>query len=312
MILKRGITMDDRQKRTIFRAIIRDTGNSIRRNSFMSLASVFSIMAALVILGLFLILTINVRRLTTNVESSLEVQVFLTEKCTDKEKAAIRSALENNELVATVTEESKAQALEKFSEELADYSDLLSTYSASDNPLPESFLVTAKDATQLGEIKTFAQTLGDGIEYVKYGEEYISALTTFNRFANYLSIAVTVVLSIIALLLIYNTIRITVFARRREIGIMKYVGATDRYIRAPFVLEGIVLGIIAALVALLALRGGYYYIMGILSGRTMLTLTSSLADPSTILLELSLFFVIYGVVIGAVGSAIAVRKFLNV
>ena len=93
---------------------------------------------------------------------------------------------------------------------------------------------------------------------------------------------------------------------------MKYVGATDRYIRAPFVLEGIVLGIIAALVALLALRSGYYYIMGILSGRTMLTLTSSLADPSSILLELSLFFVIYGVVIGAAGSAFAVRKFLNV
>ena len=304
--------MDDRRKQAMTRSVLRDTSNSIRRNSFMSLCSVFSIMAALVILGFFLILTINIQKLTSNVESSLEVKVFLTQDCSEEDKARIQTALEDFELSETVRLETKAEALENFSEQLSNYSSLLSSYDETNNPMPESFIVTSKDATRMGEIKTFAQSLGNGVEYVKYGEDYVNALTTFDHFANYLSIAVTIVLSLISLLLIYNTIRITVFARRKEIGIMKYVGATDRYIRIPFVLEGILLGIIAAFVALMALRAGYFYIMGILQGTALVSLTSSLANPNYILGRLLIFFIIYGVVIGALGSAIAVRKFLDV
>lgn len=305
--------MPNSQWRAMSRSVFRDTANSIKRNSLMSLASVFCIMAALVILGFFLVLTINIQQATANVESQLEIKVFLKQDCSDSEKTRIQQALEDNDLVESVTFESKEQALNNFSGELSNYSSLLSAYNSGNNPMPESFIVRAKSAENMGEIKSFAESLNSpGIEYVKYGEDYIRALTNFNRFANLLSVVVTIVLSVIALLLIYNTIKITVFARRKEIGIMKYVGATDAYIRVPFVLEGMILGIIAAVVALLAIRGGYYYILGFLTGNSLISVTSTLASPGSVVAQLSVFFLLYGVVIGAVGSVFAIRKFLDV
>lgn len=305
--------MPNSQWRAMSRSVIRDTANSIKRNSLMSLASVFSIMAALVILGFFLILTINIRQATANVESGLEIKVFLKQDVTEADKTTIEQGLRSSDMIASVKFENKDEALNNFSGQLSSYSSLLSSFNAENNPMPESFVVTAKNAEDMATIKTYAEGLSStGIEYVKYGEDYVTALTNFNHFANLMSIVVTAVLSVIALLLIYNTIKITVFARRKEIGIMKYVGATDGYIRIPFVLEGTFLGIIAAVVALLALRSGYFFVLGFLSGNSLLSITSTLATPGAVVGQLSFFFIVYGVVIGALGSIFAIRKFLDV
>ena len=147
----------------------------------------------------------------------------------------------------------------------------------------------------MDDVKAFALTYQDkGVEYVKYGEEYINALLNFNHFANTMSI------------------KLTVFARRKEIGIMKYVGATDAYIRTPFVLEGTFLGLIAAVMAVMIVRLAYYYILGMLGGSVLLPMTSALATPDQVMGQLIFFFTVYGVVIGAVGSVFAIRKFLDV
>ena len=282
----------------------------------MSLASVFSITAALVILGFFLILTFNIQMMTENVESDLEVKVFLTQTCTEEAKAGVQQALENNEYVKDIVFEDKDTALKNFSNQLSSYKDLLTSFNSEDNPMPESFIVHAYKTEDLVKIKDFANEIKANspgvIEYVKYGENYVTALSSFNHFANILSVSVTIVLSVIALLLIYNTIKLTVFARRKEIGIMKYVGATNAYIRGPFILEGMFLGIIAAIVSLLALRTGYFYILGFMSGNSMISITANLATPGQVLGRLSVFFVIYGVAVGTLGSVFAIRKFLDV
>ncbi len=296
------------------RSILRDTFQSIRRNSLMSLASILSITAALIILGIFLVLTINIHQIASNIENGLKIQVFLKQDVTEEQKSTLQKALESNDLIQEVQYESKDQALKNFSESLEGYSDLMSSFNGKNNPMPESFIIKAKRAEDMDQIKKFVDGYKEtnGIEYVKYGQDYIKALTNFNNFVNLLSIIVIIVLSIISFFLIYNTIRLTVFARRKEIGIMKYVGATDNYIRLPFLLEGIGLGVIAAIAATMAIRTGYFYILGYLGGNALLPITVNFASPHLVILNVVLFFLIYGILIGILGSSVAIRKFLDV
>ncbi len=299
--------------KTMPKNVVRDTLKSIERNNLMSAASVLSVIAALIILGIFLILTINVQEVTKDVESKLELKIFLQSDFTDTQKATIEQALEKSDLIEEVTFESAEEALEKFTVSLEDYAPLLSGYNSENNPMPASFVVRVTDPDDMDEVQTLAMSFeGQGVEYVRYGQEYVEALVSFNKFTNTLSIVVLVVLSMISIFIIYNTIKLTVFARRREIGIMKYVGATNAYIRAPFILEGTLLGLMGAIVAFLIIRITYYYILGLVGGNLFLPVDASLASPDAVMGQLIFFYLIYGGFIGAVGSVFAIRKFLDV
>ncbi len=299
--------------KTMPRNVVRDTIKSIERNNLMSAASVLSVIAALIILGIFLILTINVQEVTKDVESKLELKIFLQSDFTDTQKATIEQALKKSDLIENVTYESAEEALEKFTVSLEDYAPLLSGYNSENNPMPASFVVRVEDPKDLEAVQDLAISFkGEGVEYVRYGQEYVEALVSFNKFTNTLSLIVLVVLSMISIFIIYNTIKLTVFARRREIGIMKYVGATNAYIRAPFILEGTLLGLIGSIVAFLIIRITYYYILGLVGGNLFLPVDASLAAPELVMKELLFFFLIYGGFIGAAGSVFAIRKFLDV
>jgi cell division transport system permease protein len=228
----------------------------------------------------------------------------------------LKNYLNSNNLIQSVKYESKATALKNFSNQLNSSSDLTDTFNSKNNPMPESYIVRAKNADNLGKIKKqisqYNKKNNAGIEYIKYGKDYIKALTNFSHFINLFCIFVVIVLSVISYFLIYNTIKLTVFARRKEIGIMKYVGATDGYIRAPFILEGAFLGIIAALAATLAVRTGYFYILGYLSGNALLPITANLSSPAALIGQIVIFFLVYGILIGTIGSRVAIRKFLDV
>ena len=188
------------------RSILRDTMQSIRHNSLMSLASILSITAALIILGIFLVLTINIHQVAANIENGLKIQVFFNQDVTEEQKSSLKQALESNDLIQEVQYESKDQALKNFSESLEGYSDLMSSFNSKNNPMPESFIVKAKRTEDMDQIKSFIDGYKEtnGIEYVKYGQDYIKALTNFNHFVNLLCIIVIIVLSIISFFLIYN------------------------------------------------------------------------------------------------------------
>jgi len=308
-----GTDMKFSSIKTMPKNVVRDTVKSIERNNLMSAASVLSVIAALIILGIFLILTINVQEVTKDVESKLELKIFLQSDFTDTQKTAIEQALEKSALVENVTFESAEEALEKFTVSLEDYAPLLSGYNSENNPMPASFVVRVTDPEDMDEVQNLAMSFsGQGVEYVRYGQEYVEALVSFNKFTNTLSLVVLVVLSMISIFIIYNTIKLTVFARRREIGIMKYVGATNAYIRAPFILEGTLLGLMGAIVAFLIIRITYYYILGLVGGNLFLPVDATLAAPDAVMGQLIFFFLLYGGFIGAVGSVFAIRKFLDV
>ena len=171
--------------KTMPRTILRDTAQSMQRNSLMSIAAVFSIIAALIILGIFLVLTINIRQATANVESQLEMKIFLKVDYTEEQRASLERDLKANPLISEVRFETKDEALENFSSSLDDYTGLLSDFSSENNPMPASFIIQVKDSESMDDVKAFALTYQDkGVEYVKYGEEYINALLNFNHFAN--------------------------------------------------------------------------------------------------------------------------------
>jgi cell division transport system permease protein len=313
MMRQAGTAMKFSSIKTMPKNVVRDTMKSIERNNLMSAASVLSVIAALIILGIFLILTINVQEVTKDVESKLELKIFLQSDFTDTQKETIEQALEKSDLIENVTFESAEEALEKFTVSLEDYAPLLSGYNSENNPMPASFVVRVTDPEDMDEVQTLAMSYErEGVEYVRYGQEYVEALVSFNKFTNTLSIVVLVVLSMISIFIIYNTIKLTVFARRREIGIMKYVGATNAYIRAPFILEGTLLGLMGAIVAFLIIRITYYYILGLVGGNLFLPVDATLASPDAVMGQLIFFFLLYGGFIGAVGSVFAIRKFLDV
>ncbi|NLN98449.1 MAG: ABC transporter permease [Eubacteriaceae bacterium] len=300
-------------KGSTLRSILREALQSISRNRLMSVISVLSITAALMILGIFVVFTLNIQSLTANVESRLGMQIFLSEDYTELEKTNLEKALMDNPNIVEVTFEDVLDAKEKFSDELENYAILTTDLTGEKNPLPVSFIIKVDKPENLEEVKAYVEShSGNGVEYIRYGDNYVDSLLRFNYFVNILSILVLTVLTIISFVLIYNTIKLTIYARRKEIGIMKYVGATDRYIRTPFVFEGMVLGLIAAISALLLLRLGYYYFFGMIKGNVVIPIQSLLASPESVFKQIIVFFIIYGMALGAIGSRFAMKKFLDV
>ena len=296
-----------------FKSVMRETFRSITRNSLMSAASVLSILSALLILGIFIVFSVNVEHITNSVAQSLELKVYLTNGLAQEQITNIENKLKSNDQITEVTYISAEQALADFSASLKEYSGLLNGYNASNNPMQASFNVKIKDPMRIKEVKAYAESLsGDGVSSVKYGEEYVDALTTFSRFTTIFCVALIIVLSVVSLFIIYNTIKLTCFARRREIRVMRYVGASNWYIRAPFVLEGTILGLIAALLALLLIRLNYYFLLSYVQQAVYLPMNAQLVPPSQIMGPLALFCILYGVIIGSVGSLVSMRKFLDV
>ncbi|NTW71943.1 MAG: ABC transporter permease [Eubacteriaceae bacterium] len=276
----------------------------------MSIASIFSVIAALVILGIFLVIAMNIRHITSDIESKLELKVFLEKGVTEATRTNVEDLLKANSQISEVVFESKDDALNNMSDNLEGYSGILQGLK-DDNPLPESFVVKVKDSGNIKAVNDYALTI-DGVDYVNYGKTYVDALMKFNEFTNMLSVVVLVILTTISIFIIYNTIKLTVFSRRKEISIMKYVGATNWYIRIPFIIEGSVLGITGALLAVLVVRNVYYYMLGAFSGNTPLLMGATFAPASAVLPTITLYFIIYGVVVGSVGSLFSIRRFLDV
>lgn len=288
-----------------------DTIKNIERNNLMSFASVISVVAALLILGAFIMITMNVESITGSMVSSLELKVFLNDDATPQDTAQLEQDLMNNPHVTNVVFESKDEALSKYSAQLDQYSGLLSGFNAANNPVSNSYTVAVTSPEELKTVKEEVEDLhSPAVDYVKYGEEYIDAMVSFSRFLNYICLGVLIILSVICIVIIYNTIKLTCYANRKEIEIMKVVGADDWYIRMPFFLEGCLLGIIGAAAATLILRTVYLFLIGISNTLAYLPMNSHLVAPDYVITPIFWFSLIYGILMGAFGSLFSIRKYL--
>ncbi len=286
---------------------ITEVAHSLRRNSWMSLASVGTVAVSLFVLGVFLILVLNINRMAGMLESQVQISVYLEDSVSDVDRRGLEHDIREMQGIDTVKFVSRDEAKERLSERLGDQKYLLDALGDT-NPLPDSFEVTV---TQPDMVETAAHTIEhfEGVESARYGQDVVQHLFDITRLLRIFGVALMFLLAAATVFIISNTIRLTVYARRKEVAIMKYVGATDWFIRWPFLLEGIVLGFIGGIVSAIVLRSFY----AAMASKIYSTLTFFPLIPQYPFMNyVSVALILAGMAIGALGSTISLKRFLKV
>jgi cell division transport system permease protein len=287
---------------------IQDSLKSLRRNKTISTASAATVAATLFILGIFLLTILNVKQGILEVESKVEVKVFLKDNITTKQQSELEKKIKAVDGVVEVTYESKSQAMDKFKKQLGDQNKSLVDGLEKDNPMPNSYVIRVQKPEVVSTVVNSIKG-SEGIDTIKDGREVVDKLLAITKTIKWVGSIIFMVLIGVSLFLIGNTIKLTLYSRRREIGIMKYIGATDWFIRWPFIIEGMIIGIAGGVVADLALY--YAYKMAYVKASTGLMMIQ-LVSPQYVLTTILGLFLVAGIVIGSLGSILSIRKFLAV
>lgn len=286
---------------------IREAVGSLYHNGLMSIASVTTVALSLLILGIFLILVLNLNNMASILESQVQVTVYLQDSVTEKQAADLGNQIAKLPGVTHIAYVNKNEAMIRFKQRLGEQQGLL-TALGDTNPLPSSFEVKVDKPERVKAVATSIGTF-KGVENARFGQEIIEQLFNLTHMVRIAGFILIVFLALAALFIISNTIRITVFARRKEIGIMKYVGATDWFIRWPFLIEGMILGFGGALMAVLLLSKSY----SILTQQVYETLAFLPLIPRyPFLTYISIVLLVVGTTIGALGSAISLKRYMKV
>lgn len=284
-------------------------------NKTMSAASIIAIAAALCVLGVVMIIALNLNYLMDDLESKSEVTVFLEKDIQNSDVKTIESKIESWDGVREVEFISKASALIKWKEDLEDKAYLLDGYEGEDNPLPHTFIVGIEKPEYVESIAKKAEILPHVIK-VNYSKEVAETLEKLVRTVRIAGLAVVLVLALIAAIIIHNTVRLTVYSRRKEINIMKYIGATDWYIRWPFIIEGFTIGVTGSLIASGVIVLLYKYMLSRLTGQHVADeFFISIFSPlplASVMYDIVFVFLIVGVLVGVIGSGMSIRKHLKV
>ena len=286
---------------------IREVCISIKRNSWMSFASISTVAVSLFVLGMFLIIVLNMNRMASMLESQVQINVYLDDKLKGSEIDDLEDDLKKMQGIESVQYVSREDAIVRLKERLGDQKYLLDALDDK-NPLPNAFEVTVKQPTMVETAAKAIEKFG-GVESVKYGQDVVEHLFDITRLVRIFGVLLILLLGGATVFIIANTIRLTVFARRREIAIMKYVGATDEFIRWPFVLEGIVLGCIGGLISAFVLRRFY---AGVTSKVYDTLAFFPLIPQSPFMTYVSIVIVLLGMAIGAAGAWVSLKRFLKV
>ena len=275
----------------------------------MSLASIFSILAMLLILGMFFVITVNINLFTEVVKQDYDqIEVFLLDD-TDKAQAEqIMTQIRTHEGVTDVQYRSKAEALEILKERWGESGYLLD--SLGKNPLPASILISVESLDNAGEVAAYAGTL-DGIEDVQYYQETVEKLTKITNFLQIGAMIIMAFLVVVSVVVVSNTVKLTVFARAKEIRIMKYVGATNWFIRGPFLAEGIIIGMLAALISTGLIALIYKELIAAIGAQVLAIVSMPLISTQYMTGNMLIIFLALGMSIGACGSIVSMRKFLD-
>ncbi|MDY6349747.1 MAG: permease-like cell division protein FtsX [Selenomonas sp.] len=286
---------------------IQEVFRSLRRNNWMSFASIGTVAVSLFVLGVFLLLVLNMNRMASALESQVQISVYLEDGLSADDRQDIASDIEALQGIESIRYISKDEAKARLEDRLGDQKYLLDAL-GDKNPLPDSFEVVVK-SPDLVETAAKAIDRMDGVQEAKYGQDVIEHLFAITRLIRIFGLVLMVLLAGATLFIISNTIRLTVFARRKEIAIMKYVGATDWFIRWPFLLEGMVLGFVGGVIAAVALRS-FYAAMAAKITDTLTFFPLMPQYPSMNYITVALLLT--GMAIGALGSALSLKRFLKV
>ena len=286
---------------------VREVIVSMIRNRWMTFASIGTVTVSLFILGVFMMIVMNMTRLASELESQVQISVYLNDALTEEGRAEVEQMMRDMNSISKIEYIPREQAMKRLEERLGDQKYILDALGDS-NPLPNSYDVTVKKPEQ---VQSTAVAIADlyGVDEAKYGQDVASNLFDMTRLLRLFGFVLMVLLAGATIFIISNTIRLTVFARRKEIAIMKYVGATDWFIRIPFILEGMTLGFIGGGLAAISLRSFY----SAMAAKIYSTLTFFPLMPQYPFINyLTIALIVSGMIIGTIGSTISLKRFLEV
>ena len=287
---------------------IKQSFSQMGRNKGMYLTSVLAITAMMLILGLFFVAFVNIDLFTATINQNYNVvQVYIDDELSESEVEALGSELENLEGVDNAEYISSDEALKTLKKRWGDNGYLLDNM--DENPLPSSYMVYVQDEDAASYVSKTAPNI-DGVTDITYYQDTIDKLAKITHFVEVGSIIAMAFLIIISIIIVANTIKLTVFNREKEISIMKYLGATDWFVRAPFILGGVFIGVISSLVATGLIYLIYSRIINMIGSDIMRVLSVTLVPVNYLIINLLIIFSALGIGIGTVGSIISIRRFL--
>ncbi|RCW67080.1 permease-like cell division protein FtsX [Saliterribacillus persicus] len=294
--------------RTLNRHFKEGTKN-IWRNSWMTIASVGAVTTTLILVGVFLVLMLNLNHIADNLEEDVQIKALIELTAEESQVEEIGEKIESISEVESVTYATKEEELENLIDSMGEQGSVWEMYE-QDNPLHDVYIIKTTDPLDTMNIASEIEAY-EGVDRVNYGQDYVQNLFKFNEYARNVGLVLIFALVFTAIFLISNTIKITIMARKREIGIMKLVGATNAFIRWPFFIEGLLLGVLGSLIPVAVIVGGYYYLtqnMEILSRFNFM----QILPFQPFAWQIAGLIIGIGACIGVWGSVMSVRKFLKV
>ena len=279
------------------------------RNRTMSIASIFAITAMLLILSIFFILVINVNTAAQMIQNDYDsIEIFLEDDMTKQDAQTIVDDISVREGVDEAYYKSRETAMDEFKARWGKNAYLLD--SLKENPLPNSIVIMISDLEKATSLAETAATY-DGVEDVKFYKDTVDKLLDATRFIQLAAVVIMVFLIIVSVVVVSNTIKLTVFNRSNEISIMKYIGATNWFIRGPFLAEGIIIGIISAGISVGVSAAMYRKIVEVIGDQVFSVLSMPMVPVNFLVYNFTWIFLALGISIGACGSIISMRKYLD-
>lgn len=290
------------------RYFISQATHSIIRNGLTSVTSIFTVFCCMLILGLFLVLGINVNYIADQIKNDCPVQAFVSQTVSQQQLSGIKTQIEAIPNVASAELFTKEDSLNYMRGIFGENADVLNGYE-TDNPFRDSYNISLTDLSLAQQTMEQISKI-NGIAEVKNDQSVINTILEVTGTVRTLSFWIMIILGVVSIFIIANTIKLAVYSRRKEINVMKFVGATNWFIRWPFIFEGIIIGIIGALAAFAVISWAYIAVGGWISGFNFdLFKLKTYEEIWWILISM---FVVIGAAIGAVGSGMSLRKHLDV
>ena len=297
---------------SIFGYLIGEGFRNVLKNKKSTVASLIIMCATMFVFGIFFAVGENINHITQTIEKQQGMEVFIADEATDEQKDALYNKIKGLPYVNTVTRKSKEDALEYMKSMFKDKKELMSSYEGEGNPFKASFVVTLTDLSRAQDVRNEIET-NEIVANITIRSDVIEALIKIADGIKVITSVILVILILISIFIITNTIKLTVHARRKEISIMKYVGATNGFIRWPFMVEGMIIGVISVLFSLVILGGSYNFITTKVEQALInINLNIPLLTFNDLFNTLLIVYLVLGIGIGALGSGISMKKYLEV
>ena len=289
---------------------IRDAVKSVVRNFSLSLASISCITITLIIVAVAIIASYNVQNFTEEIEKDMTIVAFLDNDASSEDVNEIEKELKSISNVDTFTYQSKQEVKEKMQAESDVFDTVLSNWDDNESPLKDTFQIKVKDVEKLNNTAHKIERI-EKVAVVRYGSGMVDKMIAAFNQVEKITYGIVIALVVVTVFLIINTIKLTISARRREISIMRLVGASNFTIKTPFIIEGMILGIFGSIIPVLITMYGYTAFYKHFDGYLYSQLIQMI-KPEPFIYQVSLAVIVIGIIVGMIGSASAVRKYLKV